>query len=86
MRKSTADDVDDEEIIVVDMGLNTATVHPAAERSPSHVSYSWFFFFFFFGKVIASRLAKFTLKASRARYSVQVQCHTAHICFCSAVE
>lgn len=38
MRKSSADDADDEDIIVVDMGRDI--VHPAADRSPSHVSFS----------------------------------------------
>lgn len=39
MRKSLTDDADDEDIILVDMGMESDIVqpHPAAERSPSHV-------------------------------------------------
>lgn len=34
-------DADDEEIVVLDMALETDHPHPAAERSPTHVSYDF---------------------------------------------
>lgn len=87
MRKSTADDADDEEIIVVDIGR--AAVHPAAERSPSHVSF--LFVFNHFGKVMAFKvIAKFTVvyekamsaRAWRARSSAMSHMFRIRVCVC----